>query len=564
MYARPESTVPTPERRRQAVGWLVVVATAALYTLLSVVKPLHVDDAAYYYYAAQIARHPGDPFGFDILWYQDPEPAIQVLAPPALPYWWAAAIRLFGQHPFLWKLWLFPFPLLLAAAVGALARRLVGGLDSFLVLLTLFSPAFLPSLNLMLDVPALALGLAAIAVFLRACERLSPGLALLAGLLAGVGMQTKYTAGLQLATLLLYGVMNRRCTLSAVAGMAACLVFAAWEVFVASRYGESHFLHHLHGTAPPREKLVLAYPLVTIAGALGAAALTVGWVGLGVPGKKVLIAGVGVALAYALIVVVPTRFGTFPPFLPQMEWYDVADVVFLMAGVGFWGTVGWVVCHLWRTTGTTGLLSPRPESFLIVWLLVETAGYFALTPFPAARRFLALAVVTSFLSARLLVMSGRARSAGRALRLILAGNAALATGYYLLDLREAWAQERIATRAAAATRADPGPVWYVGHWGFQFYAEQAGMRPVAPGQSRLRASDWLVVPEERIGQQTVVLEPGTVDLVETIWLDDGVPLQTLPAFYGGRTPLVRAEGPRALVRLFRVRRDIVPKGPAVP
>ena len=55
-----------------------------------------------------------------------------------------------------------------------------------------FAPAFLPSWNLMLDMPALALTLGALALFVRAATRQSIGWAVCAGLAAGLAAQTKY------------------------------------------------------------------------------------------------------------------------------------------------------------------------------------------------------------------------------------------------------------------------------------------------------------------------------------------------------------------------------------
>ena len=86
-----------------------VLMLASVFTLLNSLKPLHIDDTAYYYYASQAAREPLRPYGFQVFWYQEWEPANDVLAPLVLPYWWSLAIRLFGERPFLWKLWLFPF-----------------------------------------------------------------------------------------------------------------------------------------------------------------------------------------------------------------------------------------------------------------------------------------------------------------------------------------------------------------------------------------------------------------------------------------------------------------------
>src|SRR5262249_50776827 len=149
---------------------------------------------AYYRYAAHIAEHPLDPYGFSLLWAGQARPAHEVLAPPLVPCWWAAAIRLFGERPFLWKLWLLPFSLLLVAALYRLYGRFARGLEMPLVWMTVLSPAILPGFNLMLDVPALALGLFALVTFLDGCDREAPARVLWSGFIAGLALETKYTA----------------------------------------------------------------------------------------------------------------------------------------------------------------------------------------------------------------------------------------------------------------------------------------------------------------------------------------------------------------------------------
>src|SRR5947209_2326907 len=99
-------------RPRKWGNLLPLLLLVVLHTLLASLKPIHIDDAANYYYAKQIAAHPLDPFGFEILWYESPEPANHVLTPPVMVYWWALGIKLFGDQPILWKLWLLPFTLL--------------------------------------------------------------------------------------------------------------------------------------------------------------------------------------------------------------------------------------------------------------------------------------------------------------------------------------------------------------------------------------------------------------------------------------------------------------------
>ena len=150
-------------------------ALAVLVTLANAVKPVLIDDTAYLGFARHIAAHPLDPYGFQLFWYDVPEPAMEILCPPVLPYWLALGVRLFGEHVFALKLWLFPVAWVLTRSLAALLRRFASGTERLALPLIVLSPAVLPTVNLMLDVPAVALGLAALAVFARACDREAGG-----------------------------------------------------------------------------------------------------------------------------------------------------------------------------------------------------------------------------------------------------------------------------------------------------------------------------------------------------------------------------------------------------
>ena len=96
---------------------------ALFLTSTNAVKPVVIDDTAYLLFARQIAQHPLDPYGFELFWYDKPEPAMTILLPPLVPYWLALGIALFGEQLVLLKLWLFPFAALLAYSARFLLRR---------------------------------------------------------------------------------------------------------------------------------------------------------------------------------------------------------------------------------------------------------------------------------------------------------------------------------------------------------------------------------------------------------------------------------------------------------
>jgi hypothetical protein len=153
-------------------------------------------------------------------------------------------MRLWGDHEFLWKCWLLPLAAILVWALHALLRRFAEGVEMPLLWMTLLSPAILPSFNFMLDLPALGLSLAAVACFLKAVDDASYRRAVLAGIIGGLAMQTKYTGVTSVAVMCAHGLLWGRWRLAFVAGAAASLIFIGWEAAIYARYGSSTFLNY--------------------------------------------------------------------------------------------------------------------------------------------------------------------------------------------------------------------------------------------------------------------------------------------------------------------------------
>jgi hypothetical protein len=551
---------------------------ASLFTSLNAYKPLHIDDAAYYYYARQIEQHPCNPYGFWLIWYDEPNEANDILAPPVLPAWWALQIKLFGQKPWAWKLGLLPWCLLLTLALHALFRRFAPGLQGPLTWLTMLSPALLPSLNLMLDVPALALALVAVCLFLSACDRNSLALAFGTGLLAGIATETKYTAFLAPGVMLLAAATRKRWHLWPLALLATLAVFSLWELLTAVLYGRSHFLNSLWSGVGLSDKLQIILPLFGQLGGTLPAVTLFGLAALGSSRRWLLSAAVVVVLGFILVAVLDIPFERleFSP-LPAVKsirlpaHYQIAHTVFFLSGLGSAVVVGFVLVRLLADKVILPGWDRCDTHFLALWLALELVGYFALTPFGAARRVLGLTVILTLLTGRL-----AARALGEtgrsAIYAVCGFGIVLGLVYYALDLQEAQVQQTAAVDAAAwINRQGGGRVWYVGHWGWQFHAERNGMEPVIvgyetseasvplPPPSRLQAGDWLVVPDERIHRQAIDLV--TAPLREEIVLHYAavIPLRTVACFYAGICPVEHHNGDRLTVHIYRVTSGFTPK-----
>jgi hypothetical protein len=575
------SVLPHTQTDRLSVASLLrsPLFLALVVTLANAAKPVLVDDTAYLIFARHIAEHPLDPYGFEVFWYTFPDQAMTVLVPPVLPYWLACGIRLFGEHPAFLKLWLFPFVWAFAWSVNQLLRRFARGTESRILLLIVLSPAVLPAVNLMLDVPALGLGLAAVAVFIRAAERNSWWLAVVAGLLAAFAMQTKYTALLIPPAIGWYAITQRRIWLGGVAVCVALAAFAAWELCLIEKYGESHFVHHAleqKSDVQPgesaigawlREKSYLIQPLGGFLGCLGIGVGLVGAISLGVSRRSLAIASTVWVSGFALIVFLP---GWWLDYL-HIKPIQIAGVTVVKM---FWSVFGYAILVVLAACGVMlrfrfrkglGIRHNADTLFLTGWLLLELLGYFALTPFPAARRVIGVVVVGGLLAARALSRTERIHPERRPPSWLLGLGVAAGVAVAALDTLDARPEKVCAERAAAiaAVRPSGSTTWFAGHWGFQFYCTRAGMKQLVPGQSVLVPGDVLVLPlppdEHRfyrphIGSIPIrvpawAVEPNPEDV---LW-DDVIAAQTIPNLYGGTDPVARRDHPRLRVRVYRIK-----------
>jgi hypothetical protein len=541
-----------------ALSLVVVLANAA--------KPVLIDDTAYLAFARHIAQHPADPYGFTFFWYAKPEPAFEILAPPVVPYWLSLGYRLFGENVPLLKLWQFPFVWLFAWAAGDLLRRFARG-DHFLAVVVL-SPAVLPAVNLMLDIPAVGLGLASIALIVRALDRNSWRLALASGLVAALAMQAKYTMLVIPPVLFLYGLTQARTRRAAAAVAIAIGGFVSWELFLVQQYGRSHFAHHAStrsaesrpGLGQVRalvsDKVDLAPGLEGHFGCLGLGAGLIGAGSVGVPRRWIAVMAGAWVVGFSLIALLPGRLSARWVYI----YWQFSGVIFLAAIIACGALL------ILRCRKGVGSRRNADSLFLVGWLVLELAATFVLTPFPAARRIILLAVAGLLLAARAESRMGRVLPSRRPARWVSIAAGGIVAA---IDVLDAFPEKYCAERAAALTGDRPAgsTVWYAGHWGFQFYCEREGMRPVVPGESRLAPGDYLVLPvhpdppgffRPHFGSTPLAVRKEEGEVVAEIVWEDGLSAQTVPNYYGGINPVVGRDPPRLRVVVYRIVRSWEP------
>jgi hypothetical protein len=474
----------------------LLLALALFITIINAAKPLTSDDAVYFQFAEHIASHPLDPFGFRVWGEYD---ANRCLAPPVFLYWWALGLRILGDEPVLWKLWLLPINSLFVFALYKLGRRACRPMVWPFVGFVSLSPAVLPCFNLMLDIPALTLGLTAILLFLHACDSDSTVTCLAAGLVGAVAAQTKYTAFVVPGVMLLYGWLFGKWRQGITAAALVVLLFVGWEALIAWRYGDSHFLLAAGEVrAPALAKLKLVGPLFGYLGSTAALAIPLGLAALGYRRSSVVsLATIGLGMA-GLLFLPTAASSTGLSSLQHFDWrwwYGLQFGVFGLAFFASLSAIGWRL-YSQAVTVNRSLVCGRLVSidgFLILWLALELVAYFGLSPYPGARRILGIFVVAMLLVFRLSAFTCRQNMAG--VWALVGTNLCLGLLFFAADSSFSRGESDLA-HAVANERQRISPqatVWYIAFSAFDFPASRLGMKRLVAPHTEVGTGDWVVV-----------------------------------------------------------------------
>ncbi|MGO8943110.1 MAG: hypothetical protein ACLQJ7_05490 [Syntrophobacteraceae bacterium] len=189
--------------------------------------------------------------------------------------------------------------------------------------------------------------------------------------------------------------------------------------------------------------------------------------------------------------------------------------------------------------------------FLLAWLALEIGGYFALSPFPAARRVVGLLLVFTFLVGRMAHQRGISpRAAGR----VAACGAALALLIFVTDSLDAFAERAAALEVTrrAYPLAKGCTFWQLSWWGFSYYADREGLLPLQLNRQTPRPGDLIALHDIRELDEAMAHHPEIgLELIDMVKLGDGFPLKA-PGCKLGRTPLESQHDERIRVLIYRV------------
>ena len=542
---------------------LLIILVACVLTVLNAVKPVHMDDNVYIAYGVEFIAHPLNPYDFN---FGSPNfiSANQLLVPPVLPYYLGTGIALLGDNPILFKLWLFPFALLLSGSFYYLFKRFAPGYETNLLWFTVLSPAILPGFNCMLEIPVLALGLTALVLAFESIEKSSISLTILSGLILGLAIETKYTALITLATIFWLYLINRRIFQGIAVVFVALLVFISWEVFIHLSQGQSHFIIHLGQRKGNfiRRCLHLILPLLTQVGGIASVIALMGLLACKVAPRIIIITAALIFLGFASLALIPADFLTLKDSQSGRTWITLSTVIYGLMAILVWSTLGTVVFKLLVTNLTIDnqhhLIDERKlDWFLCTWLMLELMGYFALSPFPAVRRVIGITLVFTFIAARLLSKTQALKESSQHLiQLIICFGISLGVLFYSVDFLDAQAAKQIAHeikhRDWGLTKDNTH--WHLTWWGLSYYADKQGLKQLAINQTIPIKDDIISVHNiEELVKDLKMHKELDLELLETVNVGDAFPLRTTSNYYSGRTPMEHNKGPRVSILVYKVR-----------
>ncbi|MBI3552308.1 MAG: glycosyltransferase family 39 protein [Elusimicrobia bacterium] len=501
-------------RARRELG--AVLAFAAFCALALLAKPYHMDEPLFLAPARHIAVDPLHPFAFEFNWYGRSVPMPQINnTPPLMLYALAGAWKLTGGREWAMRLLFVPVGLLAAGALYLLASLFLSA-PLWPVLILLACPAYAINMNLLYpETLAFALGLFGLYALVRSNHAGHDRWFWASAGLSAAAVFAKYGAVFLVPTASYYlwkrGAPRRKIALHAavsLAGISAYILYdrltyrsalgSAWTVL-------SQSAAMPYASWPHRVRSILAFT-----GGCGlATAVWPFWAWR--PRKEILIASAG----FVVILFLPSL-----DIAPLVRPIDRATGLLLSFGAltGFWG----LFVDARRQKGW-----PLWAPWILCVLVVQAFLYWSVL----ARLILFLLPALILAMAEALEQRWSSSKLERLYVPTFAFVLALTAGLAWVDGRYAEAQRGV---AAEVSGRHPGRrLWCAGHWGLQYYMEDAGARELdwtRGGWDEVRRGDVVVVP--RVNSNVLRPERKLLANVERVTVEEPLPLRLISAFGG--------------------------------
>jgi len=474
---------------RHSLSVLTILTAACLLPFSG--RAFHMDDTLFLKAAKQVLQHPFDPYGFNVLWYTTELPMWMVTKNPPLASYYAAVVgAVAGWSERALHLAFFLPALGVVFGTYVVARRLTR-FPLIAALAALLTPGFVVSAcGVMGDVLMLALWVFAVALWVDGLDPENPLYLLASALLIAAAALAKYFAASLIPLLLTYSLMRtRRFGRWALYLLLPVAVLVAYQYGTEALYGrgllwDAAEYANLEREAHSVSRLATAVIGMSFLGGCTLTALATApllWTRKQVLALMGVAACVGIAAGLKWMSLTPPGASITPA---HWNLLSAGLALFVLCALS---AIALAVVDFWRNRTADSLL-------LGLWVLGTFifAGFLNWTI--NARSILPLIPAVGILIAR------RIETTKVPPRYV---PALLAAAFAVSGIVSLWSAGADASWANSVRRAafiicrenQNSTIWFEGHWGFQYYMEQAGARPIDVKHPQLHNGEIIVVPE---------------------------------------------------------------------
>jgi Dolichyl-phosphate-mannose-protein mannosyltransferase len=484
--------------KRPARAYFLLAALTVLCLLPFSGRAFHTDDTLFIWAARNIVKHPFNPYGFQLNWeFTQVRMSELTQNPPLASYYMALAGSVVGWSERALHLTFLLPTLALALGTYRLAQKFTRS-PLLVAFATLLTPGLLVSAcSVMCDPMMLAIWMWAAILWIEGLEPQRPLFLAASALLIVASELTKYFGACLILLLFIYSIARQKrvgswvwyllIPVTALVGyeFLTAKMYGHGLLFTAADFSRKRRLYD-HATRTARGLVALSY-----AGGCALPALVFAPI---VWSRRQIMLGMlwsGVA-SYLMMhgrvhLGVPVG-GYMASAMRHHHWLLISShlILFIAGGTS---VLALAVADYWHERDAASL-------FLALWVL----GTFVFTAFLNwtinARSVLPLIPATAILLTRRLERIREAPTWRWTASIVAA---LLLSGFVSLWITRADTELANSARSAAfaiyeRTHGKGGTVWFIGHWGFQYYMESLGARPLDWLNPQVNNGDFVAVP----------------------------------------------------------------------
>lgn len=450
-----------------ATLWIVLTA-------ININKAFHIDDTFHLKAAEYIIDHPSSPMSGVVNWGENPSPLYTHNQPPLFFYLIAIFIKIFGKNEIGLHLLVSIFTYLVLYWFHRITELLDLKHKKLMLLVFSFCPALIINQNLMVDIPILAMLLGSLYFILKARKNDTLKNHLLAAILLSLGLLIKYT----LLPILLVFILNflitgklKRLWIIIIPVLSLVL----WSYWNYKEFGEIHLINR------PKSSFqsVRIYEFIACLGALSTFLPTFLYGTF--PNKTVKYILFTFFISYSTLSI----FKFFS--LVEFPYYGDLNNTFLATGAIIILTMLILQAKTIFREKINFIYSDKSLILLSTISLMFFIIFFS--PFIATRHILLIIPLLIILGNDFFEKADKYINT-----LSLAATISLGLILSISDWKYADFYRETARTIKINTKQN---IWSVGHWGWQWYSEKAGMKIYAKDDiEAINIGDYFVFPKD--------------------------------------------------------------------